>query len=219
MVGALHAQGDDASRGVKIIDGASGAAAAPAVTAPPPAVSVDIRRISIRAENSAGLDLAILPDIELATGSKVTLRIATKKPGYLILVDVERPASSTQIIRTATACRRARAEAQSDQARIGDQHPARGARRRRSNSGLAAGRVGVIVAILSDRPVTWSICPRRRNWAGVLRPVVRGRAAVVSRGKTSRVRCRNREMVVRRETLFRAVTNATSANRGVRAPD
>jgi len=80
---------------VKIIDGASGEVA-PA-TIPSPAVSVDIRRTSIKAENTAGLDLAILPDIELASGSKVTFRIATKKPGYLVLVDVDAAGKLTQI--------------------------------------------------------------------------------------------------------------------------
>jgi len=94
MVGSLHAQ-DEGSRAVKIIDGASGEVA-PA-TVPSPAVSVDIRRTSIKAENTAGLDLAILPDIELASGSKVTFRIATKKPGYLVLVDVDAAGKLTQI--------------------------------------------------------------------------------------------------------------------------
>jgi Domain of unknown function (DUF4384) len=97
MAGALPAQGEDGSRGVKIIDGTSGEAAAPSMTAPAPAAPVDVRRISIKAENAAGLDLAILPDIELASGSKVTFRIATKKPGYLILVDVDAAGKLTQI--------------------------------------------------------------------------------------------------------------------------
>jgi hypothetical protein len=95
MVGSLHAHGDDASRAVKIIDG--GAASAPVAPAPSPAPPLDVRRMSIRAENAAGLDLAILPDIELASGSKVTFRIATKKPGYLILVDVDAAGKLTQI--------------------------------------------------------------------------------------------------------------------------
>ena len=95
IAGALQAWGEDNSRGVKVIDG--GAVAAPAATAPSPAAPVDVRRMSIRAENAAGLDLAILPDIELASGSKVTFRIATKKPGYLILVDVDAAGKLTQI--------------------------------------------------------------------------------------------------------------------------
>jgi hypothetical protein len=94
-------QADDNTRAVKIIDGTAGQPAAPALAAPalaaPPMGSVDIRRVSIKAENSAGLDLAILPDVELATGAKVTLRIATKKQGYLILVDIDPAGKLTQI--------------------------------------------------------------------------------------------------------------------------
>jgi hypothetical protein len=97
-----HAQSEDNTRAVRIIDGAAGQPAAPAL-APPPALAappmgdVDIRQVSIKAENAAGLDLAILPDVELATGSKVTLRIATRKQGYLILVDIDPAGKLTQI--------------------------------------------------------------------------------------------------------------------------
>lgn len=97
-----RAQSEDNTRAVKIIEGTAAQPAAPAL-APPPALaappmgSIDIRQVSIKAENTAGLDLAILPDIELATGSKVTLRIATKKQGYLILVDIDPAGKLTQI--------------------------------------------------------------------------------------------------------------------------
>jgi hypothetical protein len=90
------AQADDNTRAVKIIEGTPGQPAPSAVT-PPPMGNVDIRRISIRSENAAGLELAILPDIELAAGSKVTLRVATRKPGYLILVDIDASGKLTQI--------------------------------------------------------------------------------------------------------------------------
>ena len=93
--GALQAWGEDGTRAVKVIDG--GAAGAPAAAAALSTAPVDVRRMSIRAENAAGLDLAILPDIELASGSKVTFRIATRKPGYLILVDVDAAGKLTQI--------------------------------------------------------------------------------------------------------------------------
>jgi hypothetical protein len=91
-----HAQDSDNTRAVRIIDGSAGQPAAPALTAPPMG-DVDIRRMSIKSENAAGLDLSILPDVELATGSRVTLRVATKKPGYLILVDIDPAGKLTQI--------------------------------------------------------------------------------------------------------------------------
>jgi len=100
-----QAPGDDNTRAVRIIEGTTpgsttsiqpAAPEAPAVTAPPMG-NIDIRQVSIKCDNAAGLDLAILPDVELATGSRVTLRIATKKQGYLVLVDIDPAGKLTQI--------------------------------------------------------------------------------------------------------------------------
>jgi len=96
LISLADAQGDDNSRAVRIIEGAPGHPSAPALSAPPMG-AVDVRQMSIRSENSAGLELAILPDIELSTGTTVTFRIATKKQGYLILVDVDPAGKLTQI--------------------------------------------------------------------------------------------------------------------------
>jgi hypothetical protein len=97
-----NARGEENTRAVRIIEGAAPGSttpiqpAAPAVTAPPMG-NIDIRQVSIKCDNAAGLDLAILPDVELATGSRVTLRIATKKQGYLVLVDIDPAGKLTQI--------------------------------------------------------------------------------------------------------------------------
>lgn len=95
-----NARDDENTRAVRIIEGTAPGStaqpAAPAVTAPPMG-NVDIRQVSIKCDNAAGLDLAILPDVELATGSKVTLRIATKKQGYLVLVDIDPTGKLTQV--------------------------------------------------------------------------------------------------------------------------
>jgi Domain of unknown function (DUF4384) len=100
-----NARSEDNTRAVRIIEGTApgsttsiqpAAPEAPAVTAPPMG-NIDIRQISIKCDNAAGLDLAILPDVELATGSRVTLRIATKKQGYLVLVDIDPAGKLTQI--------------------------------------------------------------------------------------------------------------------------
>lgn len=155
MVGSLHAHGDDASRAVKIIDG--GAASAPVAPAPSPAPPLDVRRMSIRAENAAGLDLAILPDIELASGSKVTFRIATKKPGYLILVDVDAAGKLTQIYPN----RRSLLAAQDGQENINLIKPGRSVTIPEIGNPYAGFEfvaapptgVAMVVAILSDRPV------------------------------------------------------------------
>jgi len=108
---------DQESRGVRIIDGAPGQAPpdpapsnltpAPPLSTPmpslgtpspgPAAPDIDIRQTRIRAENPAGLELEILPDLELSTGTKVYVRVATRKQGYLILVDVDPTGKLTQI--------------------------------------------------------------------------------------------------------------------------
>lgn len=110
-------QDQDSSRGVRIIDSAPGQAPAeaappgPALTPPstaaapslapldpiPPAANIDIRQTRIRAENPAGLELEILPDLELLAGTRVSVRVATKKRGYLILVDVDPTGKLSQI--------------------------------------------------------------------------------------------------------------------------
>ncbi len=48
------------------------------------------------ADNPAGVAIDILPADQLAIGSKVTFRVTTKKPGYLILVDVDASGKVTQ---------------------------------------------------------------------------------------------------------------------------
>lgn len=90
-------QGDDNSRAVRIIETPPGQPAAPPpVVSAPPMGDVDIRR-PIKVQNPAGVELAILPDVELSAGTRVSLRIATKQQGYLIIVDVDPTGKLTQI--------------------------------------------------------------------------------------------------------------------------
>jgi hypothetical protein len=91
----LPALAQDDTRAVRIIEGTPAQPVTPAL--PPPMGNVDIRQTAIRADNPAGLELAILPDLELTAGAKVTLRVTTKKQGYLILVDVDPSGKLTQI--------------------------------------------------------------------------------------------------------------------------
>jgi len=52
---------------------------------------------SLRTRNPAGVVVEILPRTELRVGEKIALRIATKKQGYLVLVDIDAAGKLTQI--------------------------------------------------------------------------------------------------------------------------
>jgi len=64
---------------------------------PPPAVAATPPRFLPKAENSAGVALDIQPGPEVQVGGKVTFRVSAKRPGYLILVDVDAAGRVTQI--------------------------------------------------------------------------------------------------------------------------
>jgi hypothetical protein len=52
---------------------------------------------SLKGKNAAGVVLEILPRTELRVGEKIALRVATRKQGYLVLVDVDASGKLTQI--------------------------------------------------------------------------------------------------------------------------
>jgi hypothetical protein len=51
----------------------------------------------LKIPNSAGLSMQILPGPDIAVGSQVSFQISSKKPGYLIIVDVEATGKLVQI--------------------------------------------------------------------------------------------------------------------------
>jgi hypothetical protein len=65
----------------------------------PPAETVPLGELpkGVKVDNSAELALEILPGPEIPLGTKVTFRISTKKPGYLLLVDIDAAGKLTQI--------------------------------------------------------------------------------------------------------------------------
>ena len=78
--GAAVGQSDESTRAAHIIDAPS----APEAT-------------ELKADNTAGLSVQILPGAELALGTTIAFQVTTKKPGYLILVDVDASGKLTQI--------------------------------------------------------------------------------------------------------------------------
>jgi hypothetical protein len=109
---AGYAQDDDNTRAVRIIEGAGPSSPAPAnVPAPalvppqpgppaavqPPPVNYAALNTAIKADNAAGLKLEMLPGTDLSVGTRIVFRISTRKPGYLILLDVDANGKLTQI--------------------------------------------------------------------------------------------------------------------------
>jgi len=147
-------EGNDNSRAVRIIETPPGQPAAPALSAPPMG-NVDIR-LPIKVQNPAEVELAVLPDVELVPGTRVSLRIATKQQGYLIVVDVDPTGKLTQIYpnRHSLQVRDSRETLNL----IKPGQPITIPNRDNPFAGfefvasLPAG-VGMLVAILSDRPV------------------------------------------------------------------
>ncbi len=84
-------------------------------TAPPPALNnfadlpkqpdagvpspseIEALSAGLKIPNAAGLAMQILPGSEIAVGSQVTFQVTSRKPGYLILVDVEASGKLVQI--------------------------------------------------------------------------------------------------------------------------
>jgi hypothetical protein len=74
----------------------------PDVAVPAPDTSnasarLELLNSNMKIDNAAGLSLNLIPSGEVIAGSKIGFRITTKKPGYLILLDVDAAGKLTQI--------------------------------------------------------------------------------------------------------------------------
>ena len=78
---------------------------APATTRAPDIspMRLELLNSTVKVENSAGVSVDLLPRLEVPAGSKIGFRIATKKTGYLILLDVDANGRLTQIFPNPTA--------------------------------------------------------------------------------------------------------------------
>src|SRR5260370_19846380 len=78
---------------------------APAATRAPDIspMRLELLNSTVKVENTAGVSVNLLPKLEVSVGSKIGFRIATKKTGYLILLDVDASGRLTQIFPNPTA--------------------------------------------------------------------------------------------------------------------
>jgi hypothetical protein len=130
---------------------------APAATRAPGISStrLELLNSTVKVENSAGVSVDLLPKLEVSVGSKIGFRIATKKTGYLILLDVDASGRLTQIFPNPTAATHGRRDA-ANLIRPGRPLtlPQLGTPYRGANfvADLPAG-IAMVVALLSDKPV------------------------------------------------------------------
>jgi hypothetical protein len=127
------------------------ATAAPAISS----ARLELLNSSVKVENAAGVSVDLIPNLEVLAGSKVGFRVSTKKPGYLILVDVDAAGKLTQIYPNTTTVTRSTREASNF---IKPGRPLTIPQVGSTDGGfdfvaeLPAG-VAMVVALLSDKPV------------------------------------------------------------------
>src|SRR5438128_3218402 len=83
-------------RSVKILTDVPDAAV-PAPDTSDSSARLELLNSKMKIDNAAGLSLDLIPSGEVIAGSKIGFRITTKKPGYLILLDVDAGGRRTQI--------------------------------------------------------------------------------------------------------------------------
>jgi hypothetical protein len=113
---------------------------------------------AVKVPNPAGLAMQILPGPDLAVGSEVSFQISSKKPGYLILLDVEADGKLIQIYPTPMSLRAPSARLREKMNYVRPGTTIRIPDRQNAFSGfnfVASPPFGtaMVVAILSDRPV------------------------------------------------------------------
>jgi len=90
-LGPARAQEGESTRAVRIIESDPQQPARNPVPAIPPV------NLSAKLDNPAGVNLELLPGADLRVGARVTFRITTRRPGYLVLLDVDAAGKLSQV--------------------------------------------------------------------------------------------------------------------------
>jgi hypothetical protein len=145
----------DRDRSVHIIeDTPAGPAAGAPTAAVPPSAGPALPKPLASADNSAGLALELLPAAQVSIGSILTFRVTAKQGGYLILIDIDSSGKLTQIYPNSLSLRAPQDE-EANFLKGGIvktiPEPHSGANFQFVTSPPLG--VGMVVAILSDKPV------------------------------------------------------------------
>jgi hypothetical protein len=149
---AAHSQDAIRNRSVRIIEGAPPAAAVPAHPTTIPVLS-DVEQ---RANNPSGLKVDLLPGGQLTVGDKMALKVSTEKPGFLVVVDVDSSGKLTQIFPNTQSLADPKGASEKANRLTRGKLKVIPDPREKSNFDFVAAPplgVGMVVAILSDKPV------------------------------------------------------------------
>jgi hypothetical protein len=112
---------------------------------------------TLKNDNEAGVSVDVLPGTQVAIGDKVAMRVSAKKPGYLILVDIDASGKLTQLYPNKRSMG-LKPTAKSGDNRLDPAHPVTVPDARNPYIGFeyvveGPAGVGMVVAILSDKPI------------------------------------------------------------------
>ncbi|MBY3136032.1 MULTISPECIES: trypsin-like serine protease [Rhizobium] len=112
---------------------------------------------TLKSDNEAGVAVDVLPGTAVSIGDKVAMRVSTKKPGYLILVDIDASGKLTQLYPNKRSMG-LKPSAKSGDNRLDPARPVVVPDARNPYTGFeyvveGPAGVGMVVAILSDKPI------------------------------------------------------------------
>ncbi|PDT04862.1 peptidase C14 [Rhizobium chutanense] len=112
---------------------------------------------TLKSDNDAGVAVDMLPGTSVGIGDKVAMRVSTKKPGYLILVDIDASGKLTQLYPNKRSMG-LKPTAKSGDNRLDPARPVVVPDARNPYIGFeyqveGPAGVGMVVAILSDKPI------------------------------------------------------------------
>ncbi|MGO8120068.1 trypsin-like serine protease [Rhizobium ruizarguesonis] len=112
---------------------------------------------TLKSDNEAGVAVDVLPGTAVSIGDKVAMRVSTKKSGYLILVDIDASGKLTQLFPNKRSMG-LKPSARSGDNRLDPARPVVVPDARNPYTGFeyvveGPAGVGMVVAILSDKPI------------------------------------------------------------------
>ncbi|WP_184707699.1 trypsin-like serine protease [Rhizobium lusitanum] len=113
---------------------------------------------TLKTDNNAGVSVEVLPGATVNVGDKVAMRVSTKKPGYLILIDIDSGGKLTQLYPNKRSMG-LKPPAKNGDNRLDPAHPVTVPDVHNPYTGFeyvveGPPGVGMVVAILSDKPIS-----------------------------------------------------------------